>query len=159
MVDALLKKATFHYLTGKKKEALEAYNKVSEGKTMSTGQLIDITLKKIMLGFFWTDHELIKENLYEAEKLMEQGSSMFFVFFLLLLVLNCCGFVEFRGRLGEEEPIKGLPRVVCYHVARLQDGKRELLGWCRYLHLYRTLLLQHLHLLYYRHEHRHARKS
>lgn len=69
----MLNKATFHYLTGTKEKALEAYNTVSEGKTMSTGQLIDITLKKIMLGFFWMDFELIKENLYEADKLMEQG--------------------------------------------------------------------------------------
>lgn len=73
VVEALLNKATFHYLTGTKEKALEAYNTVSEGKTMSTGQLIDITLKKILLGFFWMDFDLIKENLYEADKLMEQG--------------------------------------------------------------------------------------
>ncbi|CAK9023686.1 26S proteasome non-ATPase regulatory subunit 6 homolog (26S proteasome regulatory subunit RPN7) (AtRPN7) (26S proteasome regulatory subunit S10 homolog) [Durusdinium trenchii] len=73
VMEALLKIAVFRARTGTKEEALEAYRKVAELKSMSTGQLIDVVLKRILLGFFWMDTELVKLNIEEAEKLLEKG--------------------------------------------------------------------------------------
>jgi len=72
-MEALLNIANFHYLTDTKAGAMEKYKKVSEMKLISTGQLIDLTLKQIILGFFWADYEYIEQCLEEGEKLMEKG--------------------------------------------------------------------------------------
>uniref|UniRef100_A0A7S3PCP1 PCI domain-containing protein n=1 Tax=Aplanochytrium stocchinoi TaxID=215587 RepID=A0A7S3PCP1_9STRA len=73
VMEALLNIANFHYLTDTKAGAMEKYKKVSEMKLISTGQLIDLTLKQIILGFFWADYEYIEQCLEEGEKLMEKG--------------------------------------------------------------------------------------
>mmetsp|Transcript_15728 Transcript_15728/g.27962 ORF Transcript_15728/g.27962 Transcript_15728/m.27962 type:complete len:432 (+) Transcript_15728:114-1409(+) len=73
VMEALLKTADFFALTSSKQDALDAYDKVAALKSMSTGQLIDVVLKKIMLGFFWMDTELTKLCIQEAEKLLERG--------------------------------------------------------------------------------------
>jgi 26S proteasome regulatory subunit N7 len=42
-------------------------------KSVSTGQLLDVKLRKIRLGFAWMDTDLIKQSIKEAEKLLELG--------------------------------------------------------------------------------------
>jgi len=73
IMEALVEIANFHYLTDTKEVAMEKFKTVSEMKLISTGQLIDLTLKKIILGFFWSDFDFIQLCLEEGEKLMEKG--------------------------------------------------------------------------------------
>ncbi|GBG31538.1 26S proteasome non-ATPase regulatory subunit 6-like [Hondaea fermentalgiana] len=73
VMEAQLKLAKFRSLTGSLEEALAAYDEVAGLKSMSTGQLIDVVLRKVILGFFWGDYSLAKTNLDEAERLMEKG--------------------------------------------------------------------------------------
>lgn len=73
VMETQLEIAIFKGLTGTKTEALDAYKNVASSKAMSTGQLIDVSLKRIILGFVWFDLNLVKENIAEAEILMEKG--------------------------------------------------------------------------------------
>ena len=73
VLDAHKKLAEFYYLTDTKQKALEALEKVDKLKGMSTGQKIDNNLKKILLGLFWKDSELLQINLEESDRLMELG--------------------------------------------------------------------------------------
>ena len=73
LMEAQLKTATFLALTGTQAEAVAAFDKVSALKSTSTGQLLDIVLRKIRLGFVWMDTELIASSIAAAEKLLEKG--------------------------------------------------------------------------------------
>eukprot|EP00516_Mucochytrium_quahogii_P002620 CAMPEP_0203748156 /NCGR_PEP_ID=MMETSP0098-20131031/3102_1 /ASSEMBLY_ACC=CAM_ASM_000208 /TAXON_ID=96639 /ORGANISM=" , Strain NY0313808BC1" /LENGTH=394 /DNA_ID=CAMNT_0050636793 /DNA_START=245 /DNA_END=1429 /DNA_ORIENTATION=+ len=73
VMEALLGIAKFYALTGTKQEALDAFHQVSSLKSMSTGLLIDVVLRKILLGLVWMDKELMKTCIDEADKLLEKG--------------------------------------------------------------------------------------
>jgi len=73
VMEALLKIAKFKSRTASKEDALASYDEVASLKSMSTGQLIDVVLRKAILGFFWGDYTLVKTNLDEAERLLEKG--------------------------------------------------------------------------------------
>eukprot|EP00924_Labyrinthula_sp_SR-Ha-C_P004018 snap_masked-scaffold_3-processed-gene-11.19-mRNA-1 protein AED:0.06 eAED:0.10 QI:0/-1/0/1/-1/1/1/0/400 len=73
VVDASMKVAKFMHETADIKEALEEYNKLQKLKGLSSGQKIDIELKKILLGLFWKDFDLLKSSVEETESLLETG--------------------------------------------------------------------------------------
>lgn len=70
--EANLAKADFLCMIGDKDAAVAQY-KVTLEKTVSLGQKLDIVLTLIRLGFFYTDQELTKANLAEADTMMEKG--------------------------------------------------------------------------------------
>lgn len=73
VLEANKKLAAFYYLTNTKEKALGTYDKVGNLKGMSTGQKIDNNLKKVLLGLFWKDFELLQVTLEECDRLMEIG--------------------------------------------------------------------------------------
>jgi len=73
VMEAKLNIALFQARTGTKEDALEAFKELAGLKSMSTGQKIDLQLKKILLGFMWMDTELAKTAIEEAERLLEDG--------------------------------------------------------------------------------------
>jgi len=73
VMDVLLEISRFFALSGSISDALEAYDKAFALKSCSTGQKIDVILKKLLLGLVWHDNQLVSKSVEESEELMESG--------------------------------------------------------------------------------------
>ncbi|GAA99530.1 uncharacterized protein L969DRAFT_86792 [Mixia osmundae IAM 14324] len=72
VVDALKAKALYLAQIGNKTEANEAYE-AAYAKTAGIGSKIDMRLAMIRLGFFHSDHKIIKANIDKAKALVDEG--------------------------------------------------------------------------------------
>ncbi|KAI1791725.1 PCI-domain-containing protein [Ganoderma leucocontextum] len=72
IADALRARANYLTRIGDKDKAVEA-QKLALEKTPGLGSRIDIGLTLIRIGFFFSDHEMITQNLQQAEELVEKG--------------------------------------------------------------------------------------
>ncbi|PFH32948.1 putative 26s proteasome regulatory complex subunit [Besnoitia besnoiti] len=70
--EALLSRANFYCRIGDLKQAVAAYE-VAYQKTVGAGGKIDITLTLVRLGFVFSDNEMVKKYLAQAEEELEKG--------------------------------------------------------------------------------------
>ncbi|EDV28981.1 26S proteasome non-ATPase regulatory subunit 6 [Trichoplax sp. H2] len=70
--DIMLEKAEYLSKIGDKDGSLIALRQTYD-KTMALGQKMDIIFHLIRIGFFYTDHDLIKRNIQKAESLLDEG--------------------------------------------------------------------------------------
>jgi 26S proteasome regulatory subunit N7 len=71
--EANLAKANFFTRIGDKDNAVNQF-RVTEEKTIGSGQKLDIVFTQIRLGIFWMDHDLISRMLDKAKAMVEAGS-------------------------------------------------------------------------------------
>ena len=58
---------------GDKEGCLTAFRKTYE-KTVGIGNRIDLVLQQIRVAMFYTDHQLVQQNMARVKELMEQVS-------------------------------------------------------------------------------------
>jgi len=71
--EAMLAKATFFTRIGDKEKAISEF-RLTQEKTVGSGQKLDLVFTQIRLGLFYMDHELIRQMLDKAKAMVEAGS-------------------------------------------------------------------------------------
>jgi len=71
--EAMLAKANFFTRIGDKEKAISEF-RLTQEKTVGSGQKLDLVFTQIRLGLFYMDHELIRQMLDKAKAMVEAGS-------------------------------------------------------------------------------------
>jgi len=71
--EAMLAKANHYTRIGDKENAVTQF-RLTEEKTVGSGQKLDLVFTQIRLGLFWMDHDLIARSIEKARAMVDAGS-------------------------------------------------------------------------------------